>query len=226
MNKIYIKISSIFVVILLCASGLATASHISKQDIKTGTSENSLIKTDEKTKTITIYKYTLDGSITPITIEITQKKGQKLEDAIINKCNELLNNDIKLQKSIQKYINNTNIPVSKIKSHGRGFHLKMKIRFKLGKGIKISPILPPYFIGGIKIPIIYCRYTKDAKANTSITPLTGENKETIYIEGNHTIYAFGFIGYTTWIGHISRTPFDILPRTFAGYTLLVNYKKL
>jgi hypothetical protein len=84
--------------------------------------------------------------------------------------------------------------------------------------------LPPYFIGGIRIPLIFCRYANDANANTSITPLFGEDKETIYVEGNHMVFALGFIGYTSWFGRVSQSPFDIIARTFSGYALLVSYK--
>ena len=188
--------------------------------------ESSPIETIETTKTVTFYRHTLDGSITPITVAITPKEGQKLEEILVDTCSELLDNDEELQKFLQNFINDNNISVSKVKSRGKGFHFKMNIRYKLGNGIKLFPLLPPYFIGGIKIPLIYCRYPKDANANTSITPLMGEDKEIIYVEGSHTVFALGFIGYTSWFGRVSRSPFNILPRTFDGYSLHVSYKKM
>ena len=182
--------------------------------------ENSSMETVETTKTVTFYRHSLDGSTTPITVDITLKDGQKLEEIIVDTCSELLDNDEELQKLLQDFINDNNNFVSKVKSRGKGFHLKMKIRYKLGKGIKLFPLLPPYFIGGIKIPLVYCRYPEDVNANTSIMPLMGMDKETIYVEGAHTVFALGFIGYTSWFGRVSRSPFNILPRTFTGYTLL------
>jgi len=226
MDNLDKKIITVFVVIFFCTSGVAAASLVSIPKARMNNPESSSIETVETTKTVTFYRHTLDGSITPITVAITPKEGQKLEEILVDTCSELLDNDEELQKLLQDSINDNNISVSKVKSRGKGFHFKMKIRYKLEKGIKLFPLLPPYFIGGIKIPLIYCRYPKEVNANTSITPLMGEDKETIYVEGSHTIFALGFIGYTTWFGRVSRSPFDILPRTFAGYAPLVSYKKL
>ncbi|UCB58330.1 MAG: hypothetical protein JSV67_06950 [Thermoplasmatales archaeon] len=184
--------------------------------------ENSSIETVQITKTVTFYRHSLDGSITPITVDISLKDGQNLEEILVDTCSELLDNDEELQKLLQDFINDDNTFVSKVKSRGKGFHFKMKIRYKLGKGIKLFPLLPPYFIGGIKIPLIYCRYLDDVNGNTSITPLMGGDKETIYVEGAHTVFALGFIGYTSWFGRVSLSPFDILPRMFTGYALLAG----
>jgi hypothetical protein len=213
---------SLMLVIFFCTSGIATASLVSTPEARMNTLENSSIETVEITKTVTFYRHSLDSSITPITVDITLKDGQKLEEILVDTCSELLDNDEELQKLLQDFINDNNNFASKVKSRGKGFHFKMKIRYKLGKGIKLFPLLPPYFIGGIKIPLIYCRYPKDVNANTSITPLMGEDKETIYVEGAHTVFALGFIGYTSWLGRVSRSPFDILPRMFTGYALLAS----
>lgn len=222
MDKIDKKISTVLVVIFFCTSGIATASLVSNPESGINTLENSSIETVEITKTVTFYRHSLDGSITPIKVDIKLKDGQKLEEILVDTCNDLLDNDEELQNSLKDFINDNNNFASKIKSRGKGFHLKMKIRYKLGKGIKLFLLLPPYFIGGIKIPLIYCSYPEDVNANTSITPLIGENKETIYVEGAHTVFALGFIGYTSWFGHVSWSPFDILPRIFNGYALLAS----
>jgi uncharacterized membrane protein len=68
-------------------------------------------------------------------------------------------------------------------------------------------------------PLILCRYAKDNSAKTTITKLIGNNEtlnKTMIIEGNHTVIAQNFIGYTTWIGRFSKSIFDIVPRAFAG----------
>ena len=226
MHNLHKKISTLCVILIFCTSGVATASLTSFQEPRQSILKHTLLGPVETNETVTLFRHGTDGSITSFTLAIKQKEGQTLGEVLANACNDLLMNDRELEKLTQHLLNDTNISLYKIVSHGKGFHFKMKIRFKVGRGINLFPLLPPYFLGGIGIPLVYCRYPRDVNANTSITPLIGENNETIKIEGNHTIFALGFIGFTSWMGRVSRSPLDIIPRAFAGYTLFVNYNKI
>lgn len=198
--------------LVFLTSGLAAAS------VENGVS----VDTSKFTKIMMLYRCGPDGSITPVLVDITLEEGQDVEEAIADKCSELIESDIEIQNFVNQ--NNSTGMLSKIKSHGRGFHFKTKIRISLVKRIKLFQMLPPYFRIQTKIPVIYCKYAEDARANTTITPLLGGNAT--YIEGNHTIFALGFVGFVGWLGHFSKSPLDLIPRYINGYAMLVRCKKL
>ncbi len=224
MQKLIKKISAFVVMIVFCTTSMAAASVVSPPEAKMITLESSAIKSVKTTKTVTLYRFGPDGYVTPIQVDVTLEEGQTLEEALVDKCHEFMENDVELQKLLQDFVNNNNELLSKVTSHGKGFHFKMKIRISLKKRIKQFPLLPPYRTR-IKIPLIYCRYPKDVQANTTIKPLL-EESATTYIEGNHSVLVVGFFGFAGWLGLKSFSPFDIMPRAFAGYTILVSCKKL
>lgn len=235
MRNLNIKIVVISITLFICIANVATASLVYTPPLDTSTSERSPIETLETITTMTIYRYGPNGSIKPIQIEINQKEGQTLGDILVNKCCDLLENDRELQKFCQDYTNVNNTLLAKVASQGKGFHLKTTIHINLIRLVKFLPFLklvklfpwyPPFYSVRTNIPLIYCRYPRDDNATTSITRISGEKNETIYVQGNHSLCAIGFIGFTSWFNHRSFSPFDVIPRAFAGYTLLIYYTEL
>jgi len=224
MQKLVKKISTFVLITVFCTASMAAASVFSLPEAKIITLENSSIKAVKTNKTMMLYRFGPDGYFKPIHVDVSLKEGLTLEEALVEKCNELMENDVELQKFLGDLINDNNELLSKVTSYGKGFHFKMKIRITLKKRIKQFPLLPPYRTR-IKIPLIYCRYPKDIQANTSIRPLL-EESATTYVEGNHNVFIVGFFGFAGWLGLKSFSPFDIIPRAFAGYALFVSCKKL
>lgn len=224
MRELVKKSIVIFVSLLFLTSAVMISSAASVQKSKVKVLEESSAGTAASTKTVTLYRYGIDGSITPIQVDITLDDGEDIGEAIADKCSKLMKSDIEIQDFVKK---NGSIGVlSKIWSRGRGLHFKANIRIQLIKRVKLFPLLPPYFRTAIIIPTIYCRYPKDVKAHTEITPLRdGKNATTKIVDGPHGVLAVGFIGYKGWLGHVSFLGFGL--RTgFAGYTMLVSCKKL
>jgi hypothetical protein len=215
MHEIAKKLTVISVLLLFLVSGLASASLVSVQE---SSPDDSVA-----TNTVTLYRYGPDGTITPVQVDIDLDEQQDVAGAIVEKCGKLTENDMEIQNFINK--NSSAGIFSHIISKGRGFHFKTRICISFPKRFDLFPLLPPYFGLRIKIPIVYCRYPNDADASTTITPLLRKNI-TRSIEGNHTILVFGFIGYAGWIGHFSRSPFDIIPRQINGYAMMVNCRSL
>lgn len=214
----------VFVSMLFLTSVAIVSCAINVQKTEVEVLEETLVKSTRLVKRVTLYRCGIDGAITPIQVDINLEEGEDMEEAIADKCNELLDGDMEIQSFIKRNRSGGGFMLSKIRSRGRGFHFKIKIRVQLIKRIKLFPLLPPYFRTRIFIPTIYCKYSKDVKAHTTITPLIG-GAGTRVIDGPHRILAVGFIGYKGWLGHISYLGFGI--RTgFAGYTLLGSCKKL
>lgn len=202
------------------------------------TSFTAMSAVDEKTltKTVTLYRYGSDGTISPITVDLKLKKGEDLAEILADKCNELVENDFEMRNFIQNSCNSSNETdnttetykslniFSKINSKGKGLHLKTKIRWKLVSKFKIFRILPPYFRKTATIPFIYCKYTNDPTANTTIHSMLFNSTKSF--EGNHSIFVYKFVGYASWIGRFSFTPFDFLPRSFSGYAAVAYCKSI
>jgi len=189
------------------------------------------IEDSEKIVTITLYRHGIDGSINPIDINIDLSDGN-FEDLIQEKCNELLKDDETIQEYLENFTFNLtgDTGILLVKSRGKGFHFEHKVRIKLFNRPKIlERILDKFTIFKFRLPnlniitkkpYLFCKYSNDEKANTTITPLLrslqNENASKT-IEGNHSVLVYNFIGYTSWFGRFSFSPFDILPRTFVGY---------
>ena len=191
--------------------------------------------------TITLYRYGIDGSVTPIDTEIDIGEGKNFEEKLANKCSELLQNDGQLQNLLENLTSNLTATAGFlfIKSSGKGFHFESKTRIKLLKRPKIlSKLLNKIKFFKIKLPKIklfhkktylFCKYAKDPTANTTIIPLIRSAINESYIknvQGNHSVFVYDFVGYTTWCGRFSFSPLDILPRAFAGYGRTAIYKNL
>jgi len=210
------------VVIFICLTFLLPSITVSAENLKCFKSieESNLKGTSCLKKTCTIYRFGQDGTITPIQVDIDINENQDIGELIANKCEELFEKDIEMQKLIEIELENLTFGfLCKLKSHGRGFHYKSMLLEKIMTRIVLFRLGLPRITTILHTPLILCRYAKDTSAKTTITKLIGNNdttNKTMIIEGNHTVLAQNFIGYTTWIGRFSKSIFDIAPRAFAG----------
>ena len=160
---------------------------------------------------VTLYRHGLDGSITPVTVDLNVDEGMDIGEIINEKCSELLENDIEMQNFISSkgiLSNITNISVwAHIKSWGVGVHWKSLVRFRIPLftllRFRLFEDVPlRYKIFGINvISWIHCNYMNDDDAKTTIETLPlpvrpGTRKMTI--EGKHNITTLFFFGYTFW----------------------------
>jgi len=217
MRKLEKKLIVSFISVVILISGLTTVSAVTIEK------ENPNIKDDEpslQTETVTLYRFGLDGSLTPVEVEVELKEGQDLNDAIEEKCVELLENDPEFQESLDD--NTTMGALSIVKSRGRGLHLKLRPSIQWPIKYKLFPMLPPYVFRRVHIPIVYCKYTRDDRALTTITPLSGEIATTV--EGPHSVLCIGFYGFKWWAGHVSLLGFGL--RTgFVGISIITKVNK-
>jgi len=216
MRMLVKKFGVIFVILIFLVSGLATVSVASTQRISLD--ESGFIKT------LTLYRYGSDGSITPVKVDLKLKKGQDIDEAIVSICDQLFENDNEMQ-NILKTSNFTGGIFCKVKSHGRGFHYKSMFPEKILLKFALFKLGLPRVSSILRKPLIVCRYSKDLKAKTTIMPLISGNTTTT-VEGNHTVIVYNFIGYTTWISRFSKSPLDLLPRAFSGIARFAICNKL
>ena len=218
MQKFNKKLVGILMSFLILVSGITTASAINMKNEAITQDEN---KTDQEVETVTIFRYGLDGSVEPFEIEIELDEKTDIYELMEEKCTELLENDPEFKKladnqSRFKYIN-------KIRSRGRGIHIKIAPQILWPVKIKLFPLLPPYIFRRVKIPIIYCRYPRDIQAYTQLTPLVGGNTSTI--EGPHSVFSIGFFGFKWRFGSISFLGF-IMRNGFSGFSLMTRTRTL
>jgi len=177
-------------------------------------------KTSCTKKTFTIYRFGPDGSISPIKVDIDTNEDKDLGEIIANKCEELFEKDTQMQNLIEIDLENLTFGfICKVKSHGKGFHYKSMLLEKIILRFTLFRLGLPRFTTILHTPLVACRYAKDNSAKTKITKIFGDNdtaNKTMIIEGNHTVIAQNFIGYTTWLGRFSKTLLDLVPRAFAG----------
>ena len=222
MKKILKKSIAIFMLFTFLTSLVLTSSAIS---MSSNLNTSVKIVTAESTsqfKEVTIFRHGPDKSITPMTVTIEIKNNQDLGEAIADKCLELFDNDTEMQPLIS-FNNSTTTILSKIRSHGRGLHLKSMFHMQLLKRLKILPFLPPYFRTAIFLPVNFCKYSNDPKAKTVVKPIISQENKTY--EGPHSVLNIGFIGYSGWIGHVSYLGF-ILRTGYAGVSAFTRVKEL
>ena len=218
------KLIVILITLGLLISGLSVASAVNVRNYKFYKPEESTTEKDVKTFTITLFKTEIDGSETPIDVEIEIEKGKNIEDAIEEKCYEILENDPKIKNLLEN--NETNESqqfIKKIKSRGKGLHFRFNTRIQLFKLYKIFPLLPPYFRTFIILPIVICQYKNDKKAYTTLTAINGSNSTTTV--GPHRVISIGFYGISWWIGKVSLWGF-VFRNGFVGISLYTRIKKL
>lgn len=208
-------------VMLVCLAIIMPAISVSYSE----TTEEKAISTE----TITLFRYGPDGSITPIKVKIEAKDGKDIGEAIADKCEELFENDAEMQNYVEKSISIGNYTIDfgiiKVKSHGRGFHFKTKFLERLALNIILFKLNLPRLGVMVTKQLVFCKYSKDAKAKTTIDPiLRNKTNTTKIVTGPHSVLVINLIGFTTWFGRISISP--ILPRAFSGIARLVVCKSL
>jgi len=193
-------------------SGVATSSADSadKEGIK---NQEKDIEETSLSPTITLYRHGIDGSVTPIKIQLNLDGKEDIGEAILDKCEELFKNDAEFKKLMN--LSNFSFGFfSIVRSKGRGFHYKMKLLGKLTIRYILFRLGLPRVHSLVVNPLVICRY-KDSQAKTTIKPLVLKNKSR-EIEGKHTVIVHRFFGFTTWSGRFSFSPLDIFPRSFFG----------
>jgi len=187
------------------------------------------IENEEKIEEITLIKHSPDGTIKPIKVKIEIEKNENLDEKIVDKCEELTKKDDEIQNYINNLDENNTSKIKgflvKVKSSGKGFHFKFKTKLKICVKKKLLSLSLPKIIALGRIPFIYCNYKNDPNAYTQISPLIKNDvNSTKIINGNHTIFVYNFVGFTSWTGRFSFTPFDMLPRGFSGIALYAKAK--
>ncbi|MEA2055907.1 MAG: hypothetical protein U9O49_03645 [Candidatus Thermoplasmatota archaeon] len=191
------------------------------------------LELNKKTQEITLYRYGPDGSVKPVDVEVSFKNGQDLADAIAEKCEELAESDIEIQSFLgnNDTSNDTNASIlklglfSKVTSRGRGFHFKFKTKVNVLIKFKLFSLLLPKLRVWKRTPIVFCKYLNDSRAHTTITS-TQDSNLTKVVEGSHSVFIYNFVGFTSWCGRFSFSPFDVLPRSFSGYAMFISCKTL
>lgn len=215
------KLIVILVALGFLASGVGTASAVNVQNNNFDEIEEVSSEKDVSTVTVTLFKHGIDGSRTPIEVDIELEEGQDISDAIEEKCYEILENDPEIQSLLNDNI--TQKLIMKIRSRGRGLHLRFNTRIQLLKLFKVFPLLPPYFRTAIIVPIVICQYTRDQRAFTTLTQIRGNNSTTVV--GPQRVTSIGFYGISWWIGKVSFAGF-IIRTGFLGFSLYTRIKKL
>ena len=216
MNKGYKKITAILITItfLLTLASTSSAFSIKKENLnfeeKTQTEEEFL------EETVTIFRHGLDGSINPIEVDIRYKEGQDVSEAINEKCDELLLEDNEIQDFLGNVSNISIGAFCKIQSKGKGFHYQMKLLGKIAIRYILFRLGLPRIHTILNKPVILCKYKNDPKANTTITSMILKGRKQ-FTEGDHIVFVHSFVGYTSWFGRFSFTPFNLFPRSFTGY---------
>jgi len=217
MKKNYNKPLAIIICVLFLLTIAQAGMSESLNSEKKEETKNEII-----TQKIILYRYGINGEITPVEVEIDLTE-EDLGKAMQDKCQELFEED----QELQDYFSNLEIKTKKsglnfgwgsyrISSHGKGYHFKTKWILRLIIKIIIIKLgLPRINLPGRR-RVIICNYNKDPNANTTIEPILGiiGTRSLTYIEGNHSIFVNNFAGFTTWIGRFSRS--FLLPRAFYG----------
>lgn len=213
MSKNRKKILVLFTTLIFLVSGAATASEIYiEKDIENSEEETPSLSLP---KTVILYRHGVDGSITPIKVEVDSDISEDSGDAIFEKCQELFEND-------EEFKNYSRIKVnlfSLVSSKGRGFHYQMQLLGKLSYKYILFRLGLPRIITVFKDPIIICKYNNE-QAKTTITPLIIPGL-TLRFNGSHMVIAHNFIGFTSWVGRFAITPLNLTPRSFFGIARLV-----
>jgi hypothetical protein len=184
----------------------------------------------------------MDGSITPLEVDLSLEDGQDIEDALDAKCRELLEEDEELQEQVQALQDLTFGAIVYIESKGKGFHYQAKLIEKLFLRFWLWKLVLPRVALFMARPVVFCRYDKDPTAETyykTISPtkyinyyipdelekLLWRQEREVTIKGNHSVVVNSFIGITTWMGRFSYTPLNVRAKSFFGYGRFVITNK-
>ena len=224
MKKITKKYTAILMCIIFLLSIASTSSAVTLQQQQEEKNEEPSKESRITSRTVTFYRYGVDGSVNPVEVDIELEEGQDIDDEIAEKCDELLENDVELQNLVLK----SNISLGafvRIKSKGRGFHFKTMLLGKLFFRFILFRLGLPRLFTILNKPLVLCKYKSDPNAKTIFTPILRPNAIPITVNGTHKVAAINFLGFTTWFGRFSFSLFDIIPRAFSGIANLVVCKK-
>jgi len=217
------KIIVILVVLGVISSGIAVVSgeKVTKSQNNHKTEEVKS-ENNDNTITVTLFKHDFDGSKTPIEVDIELEAGKNVEDLIEEKCWEILDDDPFIKRLEDE--NLTQEFFMKIRSRGRGLHLRFNSRVQFFKLYKLFPFLPPYFRTFYIVPLLICQYKRDKKAFTTLEPLKANTSNSSLITGPHRVISIGFYGISWWVGKVSMIGF-VIRNGFAGISLMTRIKK-
>ena len=221
MHKLEKKIIATFICLtfILLAVTSSSAITVKQQDLE---NEEPVKETTFFTETVTFYRHGPDGSVKSVKLNLELEGKQDIGDAMIAKCDELLEND----EEIQNLLKGMNLSVfCRVKSKGIGFHYKTMLLEKICLRFLLWKLELPRVATWLAKPLIFCRYKEDSNAKTEFKPLIGSGKDK-EMEGEHFVVVNSFIGYTTWVGRISITPLNIIPKAFSGYARFAFCKEL
>ena len=225
MHKLEKKFIVILVSLAFLMSGIATTSAITIQKNETGELEEASSEMAPLTKTVTLYRYGIGGSVTPFEVNINLEDGQDIGKAMADKCEELLENDEEIQNFLKEWNYNGGV-LCKVKSTGKGFHYQTLLIEKLLVRFLLFKLDLPRIHTILNKPLVLCKY-KNPEAETTITPLLiNATKYTRNMTGKHMVACINFLGFTSWLRRFSFSPFNIIPRSFSGVSVLVICKRL
>ena len=188
--------------------------------------ENKFSTTEEKqVKTITLYRCGVEGEVESIDVTFEYSDLDELSELIQKKCEELFETDKDLKELYEDILSDVNAKARTydigwlfVKSRGVGTHIQWKVRLTVFLKLKIFKGVFPKIASKAKWQI-YCKYLNDSRSETSITPIVQYlmgMKGARVINGSHSVYVRKFFGYTSWIGRMSLSPSDVIPRSFVG----------
>lgn len=220
------------IVFLVCLIFISSAISISiGKTIEKQAQSNENVKVEK----ITLFRHGIDGSVTPIEVEIEVNEGEDLSKVIIEKCKELFEKDSKLNDFLEDLNSEkaqddltTKWGWLFVNSRGKGTHIKTKFIYRFLILLYLFKLRFPRLSLKVKREI-FCNYENDPNAETTIIPivkyLTGIEQKQI-ITGNHSVFVHQFSGFTTWSGRFSITPEDEFSRAFFGFARFVLVKQL
>lgn len=233
MNKRIKKI----IVVVITFSFLLTAVSLSQ-----AISVNKTVSIEEKveSETFTFYRYGPDGAVTPIDVEVDVKNIDDIEEFLTDKCEELFEKDNEIQNFLESKINSfrekrtqNNLTFDfgylRVKSKGIGLHYNTALLGQLMLRYILFRIGLPRPSSIFAKPIVFCRYAGDNNSKTTITPIIRTRlgiDAAKQINGSHSLLLINFVGFTSWIGRFSKTPFDAFPRTLSGFASIAFWNEI
>lgn len=225
MQKLEKKLIALLVAVGFLTVGLTTTSAVNIGNNKINDPEETSPEISIQLVTITLYRYGPDGLVTPIKVELELEEGQDMVDAIVAKCDELLENDEEIQQLVDRATNKSIFGLfCRVTSSGAGFHYKTMLLEKLYIRYLLWKLNLPRIAPFIAKPFVFCRYKSDDEAKTIITPILGNKTDSREIEGTHSVFVNSFIGIAGWIGRFSYTL--LTKRAFSGYGRIAFCNKL
>jgi hypothetical protein len=219
---------SIALVICLMFLLTAVASCNAIKIEKNNDVEDEPDKYQSSSRSITLQRVGPDGSITPIEVTLKLENDEDLIEAVIEKCEELMNSDAEMKNLFdvnedEDDENGLEIDYRvKITSYGRGFHFKTKYRFTFVFLNRFFNLLFPWIRLQFTRPWVFCRYDNDSKAKTVI-------KRNIFnstvIEGNHSILLRHFVGFALWSGRFDNSSGNLFPKLIHGRAKIIVCNK-